>query len=165
LDPDGTYSVRLRTDPDGEVIATGTVRYQSPIVDEVKRTARVVIDAENPTRRLREGMYVDASIVLREEKSAVVIPSGAVLSDGSVHFVFLKDKDVFVKKDIHTGIADDRVVEVLEGLAPGDVIVTRGAYSVMRVRPKPVVTPPAEETAKPGPAVPGADHDSDGHKH
>lgn len=165
LDPSSSYPVRLRTDADGEVVATGTVRYLSPIVDDVKRTARVVIDAENPVGILRAGMYVDASIVLREEKSAVVVPRGAILSDGSVSFVFVKEKDAFVKKDIHPGVGDDRVVEVLEGLAPGDVVVSHGAYSVMRVRPKPapVAAVPATDDAKT--AQPEPEHGSDGHKH
>jgi len=165
LDPTAAYSVRLRTDVDGEVVATGTVRYLSPIVDDVKRTARLVIDAENPAGILRAGMYVDASIVLREEKSAVVVPRGAILSDGSVSFVFVKEKDAFVKKDIHPGVGDDRVVEVLEGLAPGDVVVAHGAYSVMRVRPEPASAAAASPTADAKPAQPEPEHGSDGHKH
>lgn len=165
LDSTATYAVRLRTDVDGEVVATGTVRYLSPIVDDVKRTARVVIDAENPAGVLRAGMYVDASIVLREEKSAVVVPRGAILSDGSVSFVFVKEKDAFVKKDVHPGVGDDRVVEVLEGLAPGDVVVSHGAYSVMRVRPKPATVAPASPTDDGKTAQPEPEHGSDGHKH
>ena len=165
LDPTANYPVRLRTDVDGEVVATGTVRYLSPIVDDVKRTARVVIDAENPAGILRAGMYVDASIVLREEKSAVVVPRGAILSDGSVSFVFVKEKDAFLKKDIHPGVGDDRVVEVLEGLAPGDVVVSHGAYSVMRVRPRPVPVAPATPTDEGKTTQPEPEHGSDGHKH
>lgn len=165
LDPSANYPVRLRTDVDGEVVATGTVRYVSPIVDDVKRTARVVIDAENPAGILRAGMYVEASIVLREDKSAVVVPRGAILSDGSVSFVFVKEKDAFVKKDIHPGVGDDRVVEVLEGLAPGDVVVSHGAYSVMRVRPRPVPVAPATPTDEGKTTQPEPEHGSDGHKH
>lgn len=164
LDPSHAYSVRIRQNADGDPIATGTVRFISPIVDEVKRTARVVIDADNPDGRLRDGMYVDAAIVLREEKSAVVVPTSAVLHDGPVAFVFIKDKDTFVKKDIHHGVEDDRVFEVLEGLAPGDVVVTHGAYSVMQIRPKLVVAAATKEPAKD--AAPAAnEHDADGHKH
>lgn len=163
LDPGQAYSVRIRQNADGEPIATGTVRFISPIVDEVKRTARVVIDAENPDGRLRDGMYVDAAIVLREEKSAVVIPTTAVLHDGPVAFVFIKNKDTFVKKDINHGVEDDRVFEVLQGLAPGDVVVTHGAYSVMQMRPKLVVAATAKEPGKD--AGPKADeHASEGNK-
>lgn len=165
LDSSSSYPVRLRTDADEAVVATGTVRYVSPLVDEVKRTARVVIDVENPAGILRAGMYVEASIVLREEKSAVVVPRGAILSDGSVSFVFVKEKDAFVKKDIHPGVGDDRVVEVLEGLAPGDVVVSHGAYGVMRVRPQPVPVAPATPTAGDKAVQPEPKHGSDGHKH
>ena len=164
LDPAKVYSVRIRQSADGDLIATGAVRFISPLVDEVKRTAQIVIDVENPDGKLRDGMYVDAAIVLREEKSAVVVPTTAVLKDGPVAFVFIKDKANFVKKDVHTGVSDDRVVEILDGLAPGDVVVTGGAYSVMQMRPIAIVAAPAADAKKSeGKAAlePGAD----GHKH
>ena len=53
-----------------------------------------------------------------------------------MHFVFIKSGEIFKKQDINPGVADDRVVEVLAGLAPGDVVVTQGAYSLTQLRPK-----------------------------
>ncbi len=129
-------AVRVRTISDPSYLGTGTVKFISPVLDEIKRTAHVLIDAPNPGGTLRDGMFVDLSLVLREEKSAVVVPTSAVVQDGPVHFVFVKNGDVYQKQDITPGLTDDRVVEVLAGLAPGDVVVTQGAYSLTQLRPK-----------------------------
>jgi len=133
-------SVRIRraSDPDGDPLSTGTVRFISPVIDPIKRTAHLVIDADNSEGLLRDGLYVDLSIVLREEASAVVVPTSAVVVKGPMHFVFVYHKkgDFYKKQDIQPGSSDDRVVEVLDGVFPGDVIVTRGAYSLTQLRPK-----------------------------
>ena len=130
--------VRLRriSDRNGDAIATGRVRFISPVIDPVKRTTHLFVEADNPQGLLRDGMYVDLSIVLREETSAVVVPVSAVVIDGPMHFVFVKDGEFYKKQDINPGYRDDRFVEVLEGVLPGDIVVTRGAYSLTQLRPK-----------------------------
>lgn len=129
--------VRLRrvSDTNGDTIATGRVRFISPVIDPIKRTTHLFVEAENPQGLLRDGMYVDLSIVLREETSAVVVPVSSVVIDGPMHFVFVKDGEFYKKQDINPGYRDDRFVEVLEGVLPGDIVVTRGAYSLTQLRP------------------------------
>ena len=118
-----------------EPIGVGEVRFISPVIDPVKRTTHLIIVADNARGLLRDGLYVDLSVVLRQELSAIVVPVSAVVTDGPMHFVFVKEGDLYKKQDINPGARDDRVVEVLEGVLPGDVIVTRGAYSLTQLRP------------------------------
>lgn len=133
----GGQPARIRAAQDRAPTVTGIVRFISPVVDPVKRTTHVVIEAENPGGALRDGQYVDLAIVLRQVADAVVVPASAVLSEGPMRFVFMKEKgNVFRKHDIALGVSDDLVVEVVEGLAPGDVVVTQGAYSLTQLRPK-----------------------------
>ncbi len=129
--------VRVRTPADSRFVGAGRVKYISPVLDEIKRTAHVLVEAVNPDGVLRGGTYVELSVVLREEREAVVVPASAVIQDGPVHFVFVKQKDdVYQKQDIAPGLSNDQVVEVLSGLAPGDIVVTQGAYSLTQLRPK-----------------------------
>ncbi len=90
----------------------------------------------------------------------MVVPASAVVRDGPMPFVFVKEKDnVFKKRDIVPGAGDVRLIEVTSGLVPGDVVVTQGAYSLTQLRPKAVAAAPsASEPA----AIPPA---SDGHTH
>lgn len=128
--------VRIRLEADESFVGEGQVKFISPVLDEVKRTAHVLIEATNSAGTLRGGMYADLVIVLREEKIAVVVPASAVIQDGPMHFVFTKNGDVYQKQDITPGLSNDQFVEVLAGLAPGDVVVSQGAYSLTQLRPK-----------------------------
>jgi len=129
-------AVRIRTPADPNFLGAGKIKFISPVLDQVKRTAHVLIETPNATGVLRDGMFVDLAIVLREEKTAVVVPASAVVQSGPMHFVFLKSGELFKKQDITPGLSNDQVVEVLGGLAPGDVVVSQGAYSLTQLRPK-----------------------------
>ncbi|MCK6485899.1 MAG: efflux RND transporter periplasmic adaptor subunit [Phycisphaerae bacterium] len=129
-------AVRVRTPADPKYLGAGRIKFISPVLDQVKRTAHVLIETPNEIGTLRSGMFVDLTIVLREEKTAVVVPASAVVQYGPMHFVFIKSGEFFKKQDITPGLSNDQAVEVLAGLAPGDVVVTQGAYSLTQLRPK-----------------------------
>ena len=137
--------VRIYTTSPDRPVATGTMRFISPEVDQMKRTLHAIIIANNKDGSLRNGMYVNLAVVLREQKQAVVIPPSAVLQDGPASYVFLKVGQLFKRKEITPGARSDRFVEVKKGLVPGDVIVTQGAYSVSQLRgtSSAPATPPA----------------------
>lgn len=148
--------IRVVSDAFESLVGVGRVRFISPVIDPIKRTTHLLVIADNPDGLLRDGLYVDLAIVLREETSAIVVPVSAVVTDGPMHFVFVKDGEFYKKQDIDPGVRDDRVVEVLGGVFPGDVIVTRGAYSLTQLRPKARIAGTAgaagasDETASPG---------------
>ncbi|MBA5868186.1 MAG: efflux RND transporter periplasmic adaptor subunit [Nitrospira sp. CR1.3] len=129
-------AVRIRIPAQPTFLVGGQIKFISPALDPVKRTAHVLIECDNKDGMLRDGMFVDLAIVLREEKTAVVVPMSAVVQSGPMHFVFIKSGDAYKKQDITPGLSNDQVVEVLGGLAPGDVVVTQGAYSLTQLRPK-----------------------------
>ena len=81
-------------------------------------------------------MWVDLAIIQREVKEALVVPRTAMVVQGPLHFVFVQNGDQYEKQDITPGVTDDRYVEVKDGLFPGDVIVTEGAYSLTHLKPK-----------------------------
>ena len=143
--------VRIRIPAQPTFVAPGEIKFISPVLDPIKRTAHVLIQCDNSEGMLRDGMFVDLAIVTREAKTAVVVPVSAVVQSGPVHFVFLKHEDSYKKQDITPGLTNDQVVEVLGGLAPGDVVVIQGAYSLTQLRPK---TGGAVAAAPPKPVSP-----------
>jgi RND family efflux transporter MFP subunit len=135
-----TDKVRVRTPSDSSFIGKGNIRYISPDLNPTSRTARLIIDAPNPNGVLRSGMWVDLAIIQREVKEALVIPRTAMVVQGPLHFVFVQNGDQYEKQDITPGVTDDRYIEVKDGLFPGDVIVTEGAYSLTHLKPKGIST-------------------------
>lgn len=142
--------VRIRrvSEPGADPIATGIVRVVSPVIDPIKRTTHVIVEADNPDGSLRDGLYVNLVVVLRAEKSAVVVPASAVVIDGPMHFVFVKDGEFFKKQDINPGARDDQVIEVKGGLLPGDVVVVQGAYSLTQLRPTAAIASSYKDSKK-----------------
>lgn len=162
----GTPGVRVRRSTDGALVTTGTVRFISPVIDASKRTAHVIIDADNPGAVLRQGMFVELAVVLRQTDSAVVVPASAIVKEGPLQYVFVKDKDFFKKHDVATGTRDDQIVEIKQGVAPGDVIAVQGAFSLSQLRgispgaaAEPAKTPDNAPTkSEPKPSSDGTDH-------
>ena len=157
----GTPNVRVRRPNDGTPVTTGTVRFISPVIDASKRTAHVVIDADNPGGVLRQGTFVELAVVLSTNEAAVVVPVWAIVKEGPLQYVFVKEGKgenvTFKKRDVATGVRDDRVVEIRQGLVPGDVIAVSGAFSISQLRG---FVPGAPE-----PAAPEKSTDGHGHSH
>lgn len=155
--------VRMRrgVGANSDVIGEGTVRFISPVIDATKRTAHLIVDVDNAAGLLRQGQFVDLAVVLSTNDSAVVVPASAIVKEGPLQYVFVKEgkgeNEVFKKRDVATGVRDDRVVEIKQGLVPGDVIVVSGAFSVSQLRG---FVPGAPE-----PAEPAKSDDGHGHTH
>jgi len=99
----------------------------SPQIDPRSRTLRVKARVQDPERLLRPGLFARADLGVSERAGVPVIPEGAILqrSDGSVVFRML-GPDQVERVVLSTGAIRDGYVEVVGGLAVGDVIVVRG---------------------------------------
>jgi RND family efflux transporter, MFP subunit len=88
----------------------------------------------NPDGRLRARMRAEFSIILSQREDVLSIPREAVQGEGTApRVVFTKDFELpgaFVKTPVILGATNDRYVEIIGGLFPGDEVVTRGAYSL-----------------------------------
>lgn len=130
--------VRRGCDVQGNAIAEGVVRFVSPVIDAAKRTAHLIVEVDNTSGALRQGQFVDLTVILAANDSVVVVPASAVVKEGPLQYVFVREgkagNDVFKKRDVATGVRDDRVVEIKLGLAPGDVIAVSGAFSLSQLR-------------------------------
>ncbi len=91
----------------------------------------VVIQVENRDARLKSGMNASVEIVIVDEPEALVIPVAALREESrgtdlaaepGAPVVLLKEDSGYAPREIRVGRSDARWVEVLEGLAEGDVL-------------------------------------------
>ncbi len=127
-------SARVSISGDPSQAVSGTVRFLTPELDPQKRTAHLIIEVANTGGHLRGEQWVESNVIIREVKEALVVPRAAVLEDGPRRYVFAVENGTYVPHDVALGITDDQVVEILDGLAPGDVVVVGGAWSLSQVR-------------------------------
>lgn len=106
-------------------------------VDPVSRTITVRALIPNPTGRLRPGMFLAVEL-RRDDVHAIVVPEQATLPDQSRHFVLVVGEDGIVeKRQVHLGRRRPGQVEIVSGLAAGEVVVVEGTQKAqpgMRVR-------------------------------
>lgn len=84
----------------------------------------------SPPGTLRHNQMATAAIILSSEPANQVVPQSALLKEGTRHYVFVKDKDRIQRRLVRTGRGDDRVIEIVEGLDPGDVVAIRAVEAL-----------------------------------
>ena len=104
---------------------TGTVDRVSPVVDTGTGTFRVVA-AFAGDGQLQPGMFSRLSINYDQRADALVVPRTALLEDGGEPAVFVVRDNKAVRTTLKLGYDDAGLVEVREGLKPGDAVVIAG---------------------------------------
>jgi RND family efflux transporter MFP subunit len=109
----------------------GRVVFVGIQVDPATRTIPLVYEVDNPERRLRMGQAVTLFVETARAESTLAIPASAVIEEAGRPVAFVQvSGETFEKRDLALGIRDGNWVQVLEGLAEGERVVTRGAYAV-----------------------------------
>ncbi len=109
-------------------LLSGTVRLVEPDIDLSSRlgTARITID--DPAS-VRSGMFLSAEILVAE-REGVTVPVSAVGADGEGATVMIVRDGTVKREQVTLGIRDQGYVEILSGVAAGDVVVTKAAAFV-----------------------------------
>ena len=116
---------------------TSRIAYVDPQVNPATRTGEVRLELANASRRLKFGELVDVDIQLPDGAGALVVPSDAVQSVGSLTVVYVQDPqhaEVLRETPVTVGATDDGFAEIRSGLAPTDRVVTKGAVFVRAER-------------------------------
>jgi len=115
----------------------GKVTLVSPALDPGSTTVEVWVQAANPGERLKPGASVRLSIVAETVKDAIVVPAAAVItgSDGATSVMVVAAGNKPVAKSVKLGVRDGDNVQVTEGLAGGEQVVTVGAFELAKEDP------------------------------
>ncbi len=105
-------------------------------VNAQSRTVDVWLRVKNPMERLKINMTVNVFFLSDKEDESIVVPRSAVLGSGGEKLVFVEDGNKYLRTSVVTGIENDKWIEIVEGLAPGDVVVTQGNYQLQYAKPK-----------------------------
>jgi membrane fusion protein (multidrug efflux system) len=120
-----TVDVRVAPFPDETF--DGQVTVVSPTIDPRSRTLRVKAQLANPEGRLRPGLFarIDLGVALRPEVPMVLEEAILRRAEGPIVFRAV-DGNRVERVAVETGAHHAGHVEVVKGLSPGDLVVTRG---------------------------------------
>jgi RND family efflux transporter MFP subunit len=113
----------------GETFA-GPVTFIAPHIDPATRTIMVRATLENPDLDLKPGMFASARIIARRGDSTTVVPREAVIDTGTRQVAFVeRGQGHYEPRLVRLGrTGDDDMVEVVDGLALGETVVTSGQF-------------------------------------
>ncbi|RLJ33890.1 cobalt-zinc-cadmium efflux system membrane fusion protein [Chryseobacterium sp. 7] len=122
-------SVKISAYPDRNI--TGKVYHINEIVDEDTRSIKVLIECDNPDRKLKPGMYATVNFSTTPEKT-VMIPVTALMQQDNSQYVWVKTgKSQYAKRSVTTGETDQKTVRIISGLQPGEPIMTEGGIYML----------------------------------
>lgn len=98
-------------------------------VEEGSRTLEVRIEVSNADGRLKPGMFADVEIVTTVQENVLLIPDAAMQTDEDNQIVFVAlDGNKFEKRIVKIGLDQRGLVQILQGVKPGEKVVTDGSF-------------------------------------
>jgi membrane fusion protein (multidrug efflux system) len=122
--------VRVLVDAYPEKAFAGSVYAIEPGVDDQTRTIQLRARVANAELKLRPGMFARVQVQLGVREQAVWIPEAAIVPRGQDSYVYrvVDSKAELVK--VQTGSRKPGEVEIVKGLAGGDLVVTEGTQKI-----------------------------------
>jgi cobalt-zinc-cadmium efflux system membrane fusion protein len=125
--------VRVLAYPDkvfkGHVTALGLM------IDPSSRRLTVRSQIDDPDHLLRSGMYASFVIHVGDPVRSLAVPANGVVreGDGTMTVWVTSDRRRFTKRTVKVGLQQDDWSQILEGLEPGETVVTDGAVFLSNI--------------------------------
>jgi membrane fusion protein, heavy metal efflux system len=110
----------------------GVITVLGAQIDPATRRLWVRSEIKDPDSLLRAGMFANFTISISAPIQATAVPNSAVVreGDGSMSVWVTTDRKRFEKRIVKIGLQQDGMTQILEGLEPGELVVTEGAVFV-----------------------------------
>ncbi len=115
-------------DNDTEDGIEGEVTRVSLSSDPDTKLFLVEVTVDNRDGTLRSGIIATASVLVNQRADVITIPTGALLHRNQKSYVYRVTSNHARMSEVTAGIASGGFVELLDGVAEGDTIVTRGQF-------------------------------------
>jgi cobalt-zinc-cadmium efflux system membrane fusion protein len=108
--------------------------YVAALVDPLTHRIPVRAEIENRDAALKPEMFANFRILTSGATESPAVPQAAVVHEGAAAHVWVIQGDGLIAyRAIRTGRDENGLVEVLEGLKPGERIVTKGGLFIDQV--------------------------------
>ncbi|MBD3639494.1 MAG: efflux RND transporter periplasmic adaptor subunit [Marinobacter sp.] len=110
---------------------TGYVDYLYPEINPQTRTARVRMRFDNADGALMPGMFARMDVQGKRGKRQFLVPREAVIRTGqSDRLVLALEEGAFKSVNVSVGRVGDRYAQILDGISPGDTVVTSAQFLI-----------------------------------
>ncbi len=131
-----------------DAIFNGNITRKDIGVGPENRVAELYVGVENASLQLLP--YTSGTLFVQTESipGILSVPRRAVLGEIGNLFVFVRNGNSFERRTVVLGIKSGELVEVLEGVFPGENVVVKGNYQLQYLNPSAVAPVVAEEQTR-----------------
>jgi len=156
---------QIKAGQDVEVVADalpnerwqGQIEAINPRVDANGRSLELRGRLDNASGKLRPGMFVRVRVIVGE-RNGLLVPEEAIVPQGEEFYIYKVVEGAAKRVPVKIGVRRDAKVEIVEGIAPGDQVVTAGMRLSRDGQPVRVLSPDAAKgDAAKGGAAPARD--------
>lgn len=115
-------------------VFTARVTHVAPTIDPTTHRLAVRAEVDNPDGALKPEMFASFRIITGPATTSLAVPVGALVYEGSdVHVWAANPADKSIaEREIRIGSIQDGMAQVLDGLKPGEQVVTSGSLFIDR---------------------------------
>lgn len=132
-------------------VIQGTITQITPGLQDREKNFEIYVEIPNSEGKLIPNSQAMVSVPLAAPSTVIAVPKRAVVGDAERKTVFVRDGNTFDRRAVVLGIQAGPLVEIVEGLFPGEEVVTRGNYQL--------------QFASSDPSAAGDDHGHDADNH
>lgn len=107
-------------------IMSGTITAAAPSADKAKQTFLVKITLDNPPSTIKGGMFAQVQFIVDRAENCILVPLASVIEEEGRKYVFIVNDDKAIKKEVVTGIFNDKEIQIIDGLTEGERVVAKG---------------------------------------
>ena len=131
--------VRVATDSVSNAHMVGKITAINSVIDESTRNVQVQATLRNPSGKLRPGMFVNVEVAMGVSRPVIALPASAINYAPYGNSVFVVEEMKSPKGAKYRGVRQQFVklgegrgdqVAVIEGLKPGEEVVTSGVFKL-----------------------------------
>lgn len=107
-------------------IMSGTITAAAPSADKAKQTFLVKITLDNTPSTIKGGMFAQVQFVIDKAENCILVPLASVIEEEGKKYVFIVNDDKAIKREVVTGIFNDKEIQIIDGLNEGERVVAKG---------------------------------------
>lgn len=117
--------LKIDSFPDSEIESKVTLIAFTPIAGQTSTVYQIHFELplKNNDLIYRLGMDGDATLILNQSDNALTVPTDTVSDDNGQKYVYLKDNNKLVRRNVIIGIETDTNTEIKEGITQNDQVV------------------------------------------
>ena len=112
----------------------GRISRIAPSVDRQSRTMKVEALVNNADGVLKPGLFARVMILTDHRDKALIVPSSAVFQFAGLEKVFVIENGKVAERIVRSGTQTDTFVEIVEGVAEGDLVATSNLGNLQQGR-------------------------------